>query len=64
MSRLKDYKVGDTFAGDGRAHVPPDVIAVLDMEPQEPESWIVSNESGFAGDLALEIIMSGKRRKI
>ena len=41
----------------------PDVIAVLDVEPHERESWIVSNEGGRGLDFALEIIVSGKRRK-
>jgi Uma2 family endonuclease len=41
----------------------PDVIAVLDVEPHDRESWIVSNESGRGLDFALEIIVSGKRRK-
>jgi Uma2 family endonuclease len=40
----------------------PDVIAVLDVEPHARESWIVSRE-GHGLDFALEVIVSGRRRK-
>ncbi|MDX2055828.1 MAG: Uma2 family endonuclease [Polyangiaceae bacterium] len=40
----------------------PDVIAVLDVEPHPRPSWIVSHE-GKGLDFALEVIVSGSRRK-
>jgi Uma2 family endonuclease len=40
----------------------PDLMAVLDVEPGERERWVVSNE-GKGLDLALEITLSGSRRK-
>jgi Uma2 family endonuclease len=40
----------------------PDLIAVLDVEPGEREKWVVSTE-GKGIDLALEITLSGSRRK-
>jgi Uma2 family endonuclease len=41
----------------------PDVIAVLDVAPHPRPSWIVSHEGGRGLDLALEVIVSGRRRK-
>jgi Uma2 family endonuclease len=40
----------------------PDVIAVLDVDPHKRPSWIVSHE-GKGLDFALEVIVSGSRRK-
>lgn len=41
----------------------PDVIAVLDVDPHPRPSWIVSHEGGRGLDFALEVIVSGRRRK-
>src|SRR4029453_18068084 len=41
----------------------PDVIAVTEVEPHERPSWIVSNEGGRGLDFAMEIVVSGRRRK-
>jgi Uma2 family endonuclease len=40
----------------------PDVIAVTDVEPHTRSSWVVSRE-GKGLEFALEIIVSGRRRK-
>lgn len=40
----------------------PDVIAVLDVDPHPRDSWIVSSE-GRGLDFAMEVIVSGRRRK-
>ena len=40
----------------------PDVIAVLDVDPHERDRWLVSAE-GKGIDLAIEIVVSGDRRK-
>ncbi|XXX75379.1 Uma2 family endonuclease [Sorangium sp. So ce134] len=40
----------------------PDVIAVADVETHERERWVVSEE-GRGLDVALEVIVRGKRRK-
>jgi Uma2 family endonuclease len=41
----------------------PDVIAVVDVPPHPRDSWIVSHEANRGLDFALEVIVSGKRRK-
>lgn len=41
----------------------PDVIAVLDVEPRPRDSWIVSKEGDRGLDFALDVIVSGRRRK-
>lgn len=41
----------------------PDVIAVLEVDPRPRPSWIVSHEGGRGLDFALEVIVSGRRRK-
>jgi primosomal replication protein N len=41
----------------------PDVIAVTDVLPHSRESWIVSQEGNRGLDFALEVIVSGRRRK-
>lgn len=41
----------------------PDVIAVLDVDPRPRPSWIVSHEGGRGLDFAIEVIVSGRRRK-
>jgi Uma2 family endonuclease len=41
----------------------PDVIAVRDVDPHPRSSWIVSAEGGRGLDFALEVIVSGERRK-
>jgi hypothetical protein len=46
----------------GEAMFSPDVIAVRDVEPHQRESFIVSRED-HGLDFALEIIVSGRRRK-
>jgi Uma2 family endonuclease len=40
----------------------PDLIAVLDVEPHERASWVVAQE-GRGLDFALEVTLSGSRRK-
>jgi Uma2 family endonuclease len=40
----------------------PDLIAVLDVEPHERASWVVAHE-GRGLDFALEVTLSGSRRK-
>lgn len=40
----------------------PDIIAVLDVEPHDRQSWVVQNE-GKGIDLAIEVLVSGKRAK-
>lgn len=40
----------------------PDLIAVLDVEPHERPSWVVAHE-GRGLDFALEVTLSGSRRK-
>jgi Putative restriction endonuclease len=40
----------------------PDVLAVLDVDPHKRERWSVSDE-GRGLDFALEVIVSGRRRK-
>jgi Uma2 family endonuclease len=40
----------------------PDVIAVLDVEPHERDRWVVAQENKGI-DLALEVMVSGERRK-
>ena len=40
----------------------PDVIAVLDVEPHDRQRWVVRDE-GKGIDLAIEILVSGKRAK-
>ncbi len=40
----------------------PDVIAVLDVEPRERQSWVVRDE-GKGIDLAIEVHVAGDRRK-
>ncbi|WP_437688077.1 Uma2 family endonuclease [Sorangium sp. So ce176] len=40
----------------------PDVIAVVDVETHERDRWVVSDE-GRGLDVALEVIVRGKRRK-
>jgi Uma2 family endonuclease len=40
----------------------PDVIAVLDAEPHERKSWVVTAE-GKGIDLALEVVFEGSRKK-
>ncbi len=47
----------------GETMFSPDVLAVLDTDPRDRESWIVSDESGRGLDLALEVVVSGRRRK-
>ena len=47
----------------GETMFSPDVIAVMDVEPHQRESWIVSREGGRGLDFALEVIVSGRRRK-
>ena len=47
----------------GETMFSPDVVAVLDVEPRPRESWIVSNEGDRGLDLALEVVVSGNRRK-
>ena len=47
----------------GRSMFSPDVMAVLDVEPHQRHSWIVSHERGKGLDLALEVIVRGSRRK-
>jgi Uma2 family endonuclease len=44
------------------ARFAPDLLAVLDVEPHERESWIVARE-GKGLDFALEICVRGDRRK-
>jgi Uma2 family endonuclease len=46
----------------GRSMFSPDVIAVLGVEQYQRSSWIVSHE-GRGIDFALEVIVSGNRRK-
>jgi Uma2 family endonuclease len=46
----------------GQSVFAPDVIAVLDVEPHERDRWVVSAE-GKGLDLALEVVVSGNRRK-
>lgn len=41
----------------------PDVIAVVDVDPHPRDSWIVSRENDRGLDFALEVIVSGRRRK-
>jgi Uma2 family endonuclease len=41
----------------------PDVIAVTDVSPHARESWIVSQEGNRGLDFALEVLVSGRRRK-
>jgi Uma2 family endonuclease len=41
----------------------PDVIAVVDVDPHPRPSWIVSHEAERGLDFALEVIVSGRRRK-
>jgi Uma2 family endonuclease len=41
----------------------PDVIAVVDVDPHPRDSWIVSREADRGLDFAVEVIVSGKRRK-
>jgi hypothetical protein len=41
----------------------PDVIAVVDVDPRERNSWVVSDENDRGLDFALEVIVSGRRRK-
>lgn len=41
----------------------PDVIAVMDVDPHPRNSWIVSHEGDRGLDFALEVIVSGRRRK-
>jgi hypothetical protein len=40
----------------------PDLIAVLDVDPHERRSWVVAHE-GRGLDFALEVTLSGSRRK-
>ncbi|MEN9580506.1 MAG: hypothetical protein RJA70_3515 [Pseudomonadota bacterium] len=46
----------------GQRMFSPDVIAVLDVDPHPRDSWIVSRE-GRGLDFAVEVIVSGRRRK-
>jgi Uma2 family endonuclease len=46
----------------GRSMFSPDVMAVLDVSTHPRSSWIVSQE-GKGLDLALEVLVLGKRRK-
>lgn len=41
----------------------PDVFAVLDVDPHPRNSWLVSAEGGRGLDLALEILVVGRRNK-
>lgn len=41
----------------------PDVVAVVDVDPHQRESWIVNREGNRGLDFALEVIVSGRRRK-
>lgn len=47
----------------GQRAFSPDVIAVRDVDPHPRSSWIVSAEGGKGLDFALEVIVSGERRK-
>lgn len=46
----------------GERLLAPDVLAVLDVETHERSKWVVKDE-GNGLDLALEVLVSGRRRK-
>src|SRR5262245_5739539 len=46
----------------GERRFAPDVIAVMDVEVHERDSWVVSQE-GKGLDFALEVLYRGERRK-
>lgn len=46
----------------GESHFAPDVLAVVDVATHEREKWVV-NDEGKGLDLAVEVLVSGRRRK-